>query len=263
MGPMAGRFSFSVPERRNASDPWFRIGEFDVTTTVLVVLPLRGQHVRLGDRPGSPSATSSWSPTPSARPGLADLHLAARQRARHLDRHHDRHLLVLRAGDRGPLGRTRFAVLLAPDRRPGLVGVAARPRHCSASAPSSSAVFLVFIAEYPFVRFFFGIPAWAIGVVFVGLEVLQFLGPPRSDRILLLFLLIATARSPPAAMGLRQSLRGSRRSRCPVRGSGGVANPPQRHGAAALRGGSWTVRGRPAAPPSPPTSCPSRRARRR
>ena len=35
---MAGRFSFSVPERRNASDPWFRIGTLDVTTTMLVVL---------------------------------------------------------------------------------------------------------------------------------------------------------------------------------------------------------------------------------
>ena len=35
---MAGRFSFSVPGRRNAGDPWFRIGTIDVTTTVLVVL---------------------------------------------------------------------------------------------------------------------------------------------------------------------------------------------------------------------------------
>ena len=35
---MAGRFSFSVPGRRNAGDPWFRIGTIDVTTTVLVGL---------------------------------------------------------------------------------------------------------------------------------------------------------------------------------------------------------------------------------
>ena len=33
---MAGRFSFSVPERRNAGDPWFRIGTLDVGTTILV-----------------------------------------------------------------------------------------------------------------------------------------------------------------------------------------------------------------------------------
>ena len=35
---MAGRFSFSVPERRNVGDPWFRIGTLEVTTTVLVVI---------------------------------------------------------------------------------------------------------------------------------------------------------------------------------------------------------------------------------
>ena len=35
---MAGRFSFSVPEHRDRSDPWFRIGTLDVTTTMLVVL---------------------------------------------------------------------------------------------------------------------------------------------------------------------------------------------------------------------------------
>ncbi len=37
-------------------------------------------------------------------------------------------------------------------------------------------MFLVFIAEYPFARFFFGIPAWAIGAVIVGIQVLQYLG---------------------------------------------------------------------------------------
>ena len=42
-------------------------------------------------------------------------------------------------------------------------------------------MFLVFIAEYPFARFFFGIPAWAIGAVIVGIEVLQLLGD-RDER---------------------------------------------------------------------------------
>ena len=32
---MAGRFSYSTPERGH-STPWFKVGEFDVTTTVLV-----------------------------------------------------------------------------------------------------------------------------------------------------------------------------------------------------------------------------------
>jgi hypothetical protein len=35
---------------------------------------------------------------------------------------------------------------------------------------------LVFIAEYPQLRFFFGIPGWAVGAVLVGIQVIQLLG---------------------------------------------------------------------------------------
>ena len=34
---MAARFNFSAPGRRGPGDPWFRIGAFDVTTTILVL----------------------------------------------------------------------------------------------------------------------------------------------------------------------------------------------------------------------------------
>ena len=37
-------------------------------------------------------------------------------------------------------------------------------------------VFLLFVAEYPYVRFFFGIPAWVIGAVILAIEVIQLLG---------------------------------------------------------------------------------------
>lgn len=48
-------------------------------------------------------------------------------------------------------------------------------------------VLLTFVAEYPNVRFFFGIPAWVIGVVLAAVEVLQLLGD-RASRFLLFFL---------------------------------------------------------------------------
>jgi membrane associated rhomboid family serine protease len=35
---------------------------------------------------------------------------------------------------------------------------------------------LVFIAEYPHVRFFFGIPGWLVGVVLVGIQIITLLG---------------------------------------------------------------------------------------
>ena len=108
----------------------------------------------------------------------------------------------------GLLGRNEFAVmLLLLTVIPGIVGRRARHRARPASAPIELAVFLVFIAEYPFARFFFGIPAWAIGAVFVGIEVLQFLGD-RDERAASC---CCSSRSPSPrstarAMGLAESL---------------------------------------------------------
>jgi hypothetical protein len=49
-------------------------------------------------------------------------------------------------------------------------------------------VLLTFIAEYPNIRFFFGIPAWVLGVVYVAAEVLQLSGN-GAGRALLFFLI--------------------------------------------------------------------------
>ena len=43
-------------------------------------------------------------------------------------------------------------------------------------------MFLIFIAEYPYVRFFFGVPAWAIGAVIVAIQLLQYLGLGEEER---------------------------------------------------------------------------------
>jgi hypothetical protein len=67
-------------------------------------------------------------------------------------------------------------------------------------------VFLVFIAQYPFARFFFGIPAWALGAVFVGLEVLQLVGMRNERGIVFLFVTIATAAIAARSYGLATSL---------------------------------------------------------
>ena len=72
--------------------------------------------------------------------------------------------------------------------------------------PLELAVFLVFIAEYPFARFFFGIPAWAIGVVIVGIQLLQYIGLRDQDGLILLVVTIAVAALTARAMGLAQSL---------------------------------------------------------
>ena len=230
---MAGRFSFSVPGRRNASDPWFRIGTLDVNTTMLVVLgSVAGMFVwALSQQfwlnfvllPSAVLDGEVWRlfTWPFANePSLWTVITIA------IFWYFGREI-------EGLLGRTKFAVmLLLLTFIPGVVGtILDLPQ--AGIRPLELAVFLVFIAEYPFARFFFGIPAWALGAVFVGIEVLQLLGERNEKGIVFLFVSIATAALSARAMGLAQSLPwipkipipssggGSRRKRRPSRGSRG------------------------------------------
>jgi membrane associated rhomboid family serine protease len=106
---------------------------------------------------------------------------------------------------------------------------------------------LVFIAEYPHIRFFFGIPGWVIGVVFVGIEIITLLGY-RSLVDLYTFLtslvvvaimarsvgLLAERAWIPAIPKMKRRRKRSRRS---TQGSGQTVVP-----------GPWE------APPTPPVS---------
>ena len=229
---MAGRFSFSVPERRNASDPWFRIGTLDVTTTMLVVLvSVATMFVWAASRdvwenlvllPDSVRGGEIWrlATWPLAnQPGLWEVLTIA------IFWYFGREI-------EGLLGRTKFAImLLLLAIVPGLVGTLLDIGDFSLRAVEL-AVFLVFIAEYPYVRFFFGVPAWAIGAVIVGIQVLQYLGFRETERIILLFVTIAVAALTARSMGLATSLpwipkipypggTGSRRKRRASRGSRG------------------------------------------
>jgi hypothetical protein len=206
---MAGRFSFSVPERRNAGDPWFRIGTLEVTTTVLVVLlsvagmflwafghdldSVWGHLVLWPDlvRDGQIWRVVTW---PIANePGLWPVITLA------IFWYFGREL-------EGLLGRVRFGVLLLILAvLPGLVGTLVDLPQAGLR-PIELAVFLIFIAEYPYVRFFFGIPAWAIGAVFLGIEVLQLLGDRNEEGIIFLFVTIAAAAITTRSMGLLSSL---------------------------------------------------------
>ena len=66
-------------------------------------------------------------------------------------------------------------------------------------------MFLVFIAQYPYIRFFFGIPAWVLGAVFLGIEVLQILTYDSSDELVFLFVTLAVAALTARAFGLADS----------------------------------------------------------
>jgi hypothetical protein len=206
---MAGRFSFSVPERRNSGDPWFRIGTLEVTTTVLVVLmSVAGMFLWAAGhdrgsvwdrlvlwpnlvRDGEVWRVVTW---PVANePGLWPVLTLA------IFWYFGREI-------EGLLGRVRFAILLLLLAViPGVVGTLVDLPQAGLR-PVELAVFLLFVAEYPYARFFFGIPAWAIGAVFLGIEVLQLLGERNDEGIIFVFVTIATAAITARSMGLLSSL---------------------------------------------------------
>ena len=262
---MAGRFSFSVPERRNFGDPWFRIGTLDVGTTILVVLmSVGGMFLYAIDRtiwdylvlwPDDVKSGQLWRIVTWPLANDPDLWTVIT-------------LAIFWFFGReieGLLGRVRFAVLLLVLAVvPGIVGtIVDLPQ--AGIRPIELAVFLIFVAEYPYARFFFGVPAWALGAVFVGIEMLQLLSL-RDDRgIVFLLVTIATAAITARTMGLASSLSwipalpigrggsGSGRSRRPSkrRGGGGgevVAGPWP----SSSRGGPSRTSALPQ-PPPPPT----------
>lgn len=203
---MAGRFSFSVPGRRSASDPWFRIGTLDVNTTVLVVLLCV-------------ASMFAWAADPELVRNLILLPDAVRDGeiwrvftwpiANEPDIWTAITIAIFWYFGReieGLLGRTRFAWFLAIlTVVPGLIGVLLDLPQAGIR-PIEFGVFLVFVAEYPFIRFFFGVPGWAIGAIFLGLEVLQLLGLRAYRELVFLFVTLGTAALVARSMGLLGSV---------------------------------------------------------
>lgn len=252
---MAGRFSFSVPERRHAGDPWFRVGQLDVNTTVLIAgLCVLSMFVWAVD----PGALRALALLPDDVKGGQVWRLLTWPLANEPSIWTAITIAIFWYFGReieGLLGRVKFAVLLTVLAVvPGLVATLLDIAVVGIR-PLEFGVFLIFIAEYPYARFFFGIPAWVLGAVFVGIEILQLLGERRENEILLLFVSIAVAAVTARTMGLAQSLPwipalpigdgggSSRRSRG---ASGGRATRPRRRerGGGDVVAGPWAAPGR-------------------
>lgn len=206
---MASRFSFAPFGRRDTT-PWFRIGNLDVTTTVVFVglclfamllwaLDRSGSAVMMKDTlsplvliPGEVRGGEVWRlltwPFP-AEPTLWWVVMLA---------------LFWLIGSQVEMlfGRDRFAVfLLVLIVGTGLFGTLVDigdygPRTIQLC------VFLVYVAEYPFARFMFGIPGWVLGAVIVGIEVIQLLGSGNDRGLLFRLFSIALALLLAKGMGL-------------------------------------------------------------
>lgn len=262
---MPGRFRFSLPPRRHLTDPWFRIGQLDVTSTVLVTLicaatifvyiidssllepfvlfPDRlwgGQIWRLVTWPfvSLPDRQFLWTIVRIALFWYFGRELEAQ------------------------VGHKKFAILLALITvGTGLVAAAFDIR-LDGLRYLELATFVLFILEHPRARFFFGIPGWVIGAVFVGAELLDLVGDRawRYVGVLLVSLVLAALGGRALGLAAEQtwlpnlavasSGRGSRparpvRSRTKRAGKGGSKQGKAGKGQPTVVSGPWAppVRG--------------------
>lgn len=191
---MAGRFAYSKPNRRGPNDPWFRIGRLDIGSGALLALLCIVSVFVYALESREKEILFKLSLLPREVRSGEIWRVATWPLANGLDR---RMLSVLIGiavlwyfGSRleDQVGRTLMAWYLAMIIvLPGMVGTGLDlPQFGMYSV--QLVVLLTFIAEYPNIRFFFGIPAWVLGAVYVAADVLQLTGD-RAGKQLLFYLI--------------------------------------------------------------------------
>ncbi len=195
---MKRKFSFSSSGRRGPSDPWFRVGPVEVTTTVFVVglgvlfmflwaaspdllnpLVLTTQRVRQGEIWRIVTWPLAINPSLQAVITLAVFWYFGRSLEQLFGRvHFAQFLLALTVV---PAVMLSLLSLLSTSLNGGSYGLRLL----------ELGVFVSFTAETPTARFFFGLQAWMIAAVFVGIDVLTFVGERQWGALLLLFFILA------------------------------------------------------------------------
>jgi membrane associated rhomboid family serine protease len=186
---VAGRFAYSKPNSRGPNDPWFRVGTIEIGSAALLALMCavsvlvyaidKSTLLHLALLPDEIKSGQIWRIVTWPLANGFDEAL----------------LWVIISiavlwyfGGRleEQVGRAKFAWFLTMIILiPGLVGTALDLPQGGVHTVQL-VVLLTYIAEYPNVRFFFGIPAWVLGAVYVAAEVLQLTGD-RAGRNLLFF----------------------------------------------------------------------------
>jgi membrane associated rhomboid family serine protease len=195
--PMPGRFRFSVPSNRDRSDPWFRVGTLEVTTTILVTaLCVLSIFVWAADKSllvhtflwpdrvtsGQVWRLVTWPVTNDLEGNNAIWKAVSIALFWYFGREIESHI-----------GRNKMAWLLVAIAV--LAGLTATVLDVGLLYIRSIelALFVVFVIENPRRPFFFGIPAWILAVVLVGIELLQYIADRVYELILVLIVTMATA----------------------------------------------------------------------
>ena len=256
------RFQFSVPRRRGPDDGWFRVGTFDVGTTILVValgvvsffvyaidqtllgrlwlvpdrvVLYKGGPVEAGVRHGQIWRLVTWplvnEPSLSAVIIMAIFWWFGRDLER-------------------AMGRVKFtSFVLVLTLVPAVIATVFALAFPTADRATAGlrfvelGVFVAFVARYPTARFFFGIPGWVIGVVFVGIDLLQFVGNRLWFSVVLELCSIGTALLVLRAMGFAEEAQWIPRLPVPVGRQGGRVPKPKRRrteGGGTVVSGPWS-----------------------
>lgn len=195
---VANRFQFALPEPR-PRDGWFRIGSLDVTTTALMVLAgvasmflyalSKDTFYKLAFQPlyvrdGEVWRLITW-PLANEPTIWVVITLVF--------------FWIIGHGVEGMVGRVRFAVLILVTTVVPAAVVTLLPPQDFPTAPAAGlsllglAMFVVFAAENPNMPFFFGVPAWVLAVVFIGVELLQLVGNRYWGSVVLGLMAVAVA----------------------------------------------------------------------
>ena len=205
---MPGRYRFSMPSSRDHSDPWFRVGVVDVTTTVLVAaLCVISFFVYAADKtilynlyliPSENSVTGSvkggqvWRlltwPIANEPSIFVALSIAI--------------FWYLGSRIESQLGRIKYLwLVILVTILPGVLATFLDVPIFGIRS-LELAIFVVFVCENPKMPFFFGIPAWILAVVIVGIDVLQLLGNRQSEQLIVYLLSISVAVWTARSMGM-------------------------------------------------------------
>ena len=209
LGGMSGFFATRGPD----SEPWFRLGRVEVTTTAFVVgivvvtwlaaVIAPGLPGQLFFAPGMAGAGQWWRALtwPLANQiGLWSVLTAfflwyfGTDLERQIGRRRMIWLLV------GIWAALTAATLVVGLLLPGLVGLAGINL-------VEFAILLLWIAEYPQRRFFLGIPAWVVGLVLVGVQVLTALASRDVGNLLSLLVSLVFVAIAARAAGLLAEYR--------------------------------------------------------
>lgn len=205
---MAGRFSYSRPERRGATDPWFRIGEVDIGSAAFLALLCAVSVLVYGVGDAGKRLLLRFALIPDDVWSGQVWRLVTWPLANGFDQ---RLLwtavaiaLLWYFGSRleEQIGRVRMTVLLgALILLPGIVGALLDLPQAGVRSVEV-AVLLIFIAEYPTIRFFFGIPAWVLGLVYVVTDLLQVSADGTGDQLLFYLTSLVIAALAARAVGM-------------------------------------------------------------